>query len=240
MRASQRRRGSCWPTLAQVLGLERVGVEDSFFELGGDSLLAMRLVAVINKTLDAHLAVRTLFHSPTVRGLSEQLGKHDAAVELVPVEVLKEGTGVPLCCIHEGNGQSYAYRRLANYLDCPIIGINQIPQEGEAEIGSIRDMAKTYADRLQTVYPDGPYNLLGWSFGGPVAHELAIELRRRGCAVERLILMDPVLNTNDAAGNHSVEDDNQGERRLRSSSCVPVVLIFQNSSCHLLTARRKS
>ena len=181
---------------AQVLGLERVGVDDSFFELGGDSLSAMRVIAAVNNSLDAHLAVRTLLQAPSVRGLSQQLGRDDSAVEVVPVEVLKEGTGVPLCCIHEGNGLSYAYRALGDYLDCPIIGINQIPQDGEAEPGSIRDMARNYADRLQAVYPGGPYKLLGWSLGGFIAHELAIELRRRGCVVERLILLDPVLSVN--------------------------------------------
>ena len=51
---------------AQVLGLERVGVDDSFFDLGGDSLSAMRVIAAINKALDADLAVRTLFHAPSV------------------------------------------------------------------------------------------------------------------------------------------------------------------------------
>ena len=174
----------------------------------------MRLVAVVNKSLDAHLAVRTLLLAPSVRGLSQQLGRHDSAVELVPVEVLKEGTGVPLCCIHEGNGQSYVYRGLGNYLDCPIIGINQIPQNGEAEPGSIRDMARNYADRLQAVYPVGPYKLLGWSFGGPVAHELAIELRRRGCVVQRLILVDPVLSANGTVRNQAFDDESQGESRL--------------------------
>ena len=198
---------------AQVLGLERVGVEDSFFELGGDSLLAMRVIAAVNKSLGVHLAVRTLLIAPSVRGLSEQLGRQDSAMELVPVEVFQQGKGVPLCCIHEGNGQSYAYRGLGNYLDCPIIGINQIPQHGEAEPGSIHDLAKNYADRLQTVYRDGPYNLLGWSFGGPVAHALAIELRRRGCVVDRLILLDPVLWSNSAV-THQPLDENPGENRL--------------------------
>ena len=60
---------------AQVLGLERVGVDDSFFDLGGDSLSAMRLVAAINTSLDAGLAVRTVFHAPTVRSLSQRLGR---------------------------------------------------------------------------------------------------------------------------------------------------------------------
>jgi thioesterase domain-containing protein len=87
-------------------------------------------------------------------------------------------------------------------LDCPIIGINQIPQNGEAEPGSIRGMAKNYADRLQAVYPVGPYNLLGYSFGGPIAHELAVELRRRGCVVQRLILLD----ANSIVRNHALDE----------------------------------
>ena len=175
---------------AQVLGLERVGVDDSFFDLGGDSLAAMRLIAAINKSLNSDLAVRTLFHAPSVASLRQQLGRHASEVEVVPVEVLKEGTGVPLFCIHPAGGVSWPYRALGNYLDCPIIGIQRILQGEEAEPRSIRDMAKNYADRIQGVYPTGPYNLLGWSFGGVVAHELAIELQRRGCVIACLILLD--------------------------------------------------
>jgi thioesterase domain-containing protein len=147
-----------------------------------------------------------------VRSLSQQLGRHAGSVEVAPVEVLQEGTGVPLCCIHDGFGLSWSYRALGNYLDCPIIGINQIPQNGEAEPGSIRDMAKNYADRLQAVYPAGPYKLLGWSFGGVVAHELAIELRRRGCVVQRLILLDS-LPANGTVENQAV-DQSQIESQI--------------------------
>jgi non-ribosomal peptide synthase protein (TIGR01720 family) len=69
---------------AQVLGLERVGVDESFFDRGGDSLSAMRVIAAINTALDIHLAVRTLFDAPSVRSLSQQLGRHASSVELVP------------------------------------------------------------------------------------------------------------------------------------------------------------
>jgi thioesterase domain-containing protein len=93
-------------------------------------------------------------------------------------------------CIHPGGGIGEAYHALGNYLDCPIIGIQQILHGGEAEPRSIRDVAKNYADRIQKIYPTGPYNLLGWSFGGVVTHELAIELQRRGCLIARLILLD--------------------------------------------------
>jgi thioester reductase-like protein len=60
---------------AQVLGVERVGADDSFFDLGGDSLSAMRVITAINKALDIHLAVPTLFSAPSVRSLSRQLGE---------------------------------------------------------------------------------------------------------------------------------------------------------------------
>jgi thioesterase domain-containing protein/acyl carrier protein len=211
---------------AKVLGLERVGVDDSFFDLGGDSLLAMPVIDTINKTLDTHLAVRTIFDAPSVRTLSQQLGRHDSAVEVVPVEVLKEGVGVPLCCIHDGLGLSWSYRVLGNYLDGPIVGINQIPQNGEAEPGSIRSMATSYADRLQAVYPDGPYKLLGWSFGGVVAHELAIELRRRGCVVQHLVLLDAAFSANRLiARNQALAEGQVLEHILRTNRIdIPVQL----------------
>jgi thioester reductase-like protein len=64
---------------AQLLGLERVGVDDSFFDLGGDSLSAMRLVAAVNTSLDTDLSVRTVFDAPSVSNLSQQLGRHAGA-----------------------------------------------------------------------------------------------------------------------------------------------------------------
>jgi thioesterase domain-containing protein/acyl carrier protein len=185
-----------------VLGLERVGVEESFFGLGGNSLSAMRVIAAINTSLDAQLPVRTLYDAPSVRGLTQQVRKHTSSVELAPVETLKDGTGLPLFCFHPAGGLAWPYQPLGNYLDCPIIGIQQA-QDQEVEPESIRTMAKTYADRLQAVEPTGPYNLLGWSFGGLVAHEVAIELRRRGCVVRSLIVLDAA----PAAGNNATRDE---------------------------------
>ncbi|OBH32144.1 non-ribosomal peptide synthetase [Mycobacterium sp. E342] len=202
---------------AQVLGLERVGVDDSFFELGGDSLSAMRLIAAINADLNAGLPVRTIFQAPTVRSLSRRISSDAGAVEVVAVEVLKEGTGVPLFCIHDGFGLSWPNRALGDYLDCPIIGINQIAQNGECQPGSIHGLAASYADRVQAIYPAGPYNILGWSFGGIVAHELAIELHRRGCVVEHLVLLDAALGTNGVSpGTECLDEGKVLEHILRA------------------------
>ncbi|OBF40115.1 hypothetical protein A5719_14620 [Mycolicibacterium peregrinum] len=181
---------------AEVLGVERVGVDDSFFDLGGDSLSAMRVIAAANARLGAELAVRVMFDAPTVRSLAAQVGRDESSQEVVPVEVLKAGDGVPLCCVHDGFGLSWSYRALGRYFDGPIIGINQLSSDGEAEALSIQGMAANYADRLQELYPVGPYRVLGWSFGGVVAHALAVELQRRGCEVQRLVLLDGLLNPN--------------------------------------------
>ncbi|KZS63652.1 amino acid adenylation domain-containing protein [Mycobacterium ostraviense] len=70
---------------AQVLGLGRVGVDDSFFDLGGDSLSAMRLIAAANKSLNAHLTVCALFNAPSVSALSQQLDRHVGDARFVSV-----------------------------------------------------------------------------------------------------------------------------------------------------------
>ncbi|MEB4211548.1 non-ribosomal peptide synthetase, partial [Mycobacterium sp. 94-17] len=176
---------------ARVLGVERVGVEDSFFDLGGDSISAMRLISAINAELAAELAVRDLFDAPTVRELSQRLPTASAdADDVVPVQILRRGRGAPLFCIHPAGGVSWPYQALGHQLDCPIFGIQQTGREPNAEPRSVSELAQDYAARIRAAYPAGPYHLLGWSFGGVIAHEVAIELQRRGGVVGRLILLD--------------------------------------------------
>ncbi|MCV7002815.1 amino acid adenylation domain-containing protein, partial [Mycolicibacterium alvei] len=79
---------------AEVLGLERVGVDDSFFDLGGDSILAMRAVAAINTSVDAGLAVRTLFDAPTVAQLAPRVG--ESADRRAPLIARERPEAIPL------------------------------------------------------------------------------------------------------------------------------------------------
>jgi thioesterase domain-containing protein/acyl carrier protein len=195
---------------AQVLGVGRVGVDDSFFDLGGDSISAMRLISAINSSLNVDLGVPALFEAPTIRSLSQRLGTDtESAPEIVPVQTLKGGAGLPLFCIHPAGGVSWPYQVLGEYLDCPILGIQQVPQGEEAR--SIRAMAADYADRIQETFAGGPYNLLGWSFGGVIAHETAIELQRRGCEVARLILLDAQPGIDDKI---ALPDHVSGEQQI--------------------------
>jgi amino acid adenylation domain-containing protein len=187
----------------RVLDVERVGVDESFFDLGGDSISAMRLVAAINAGLDTELSVSAVFEAPTVSTLAERLLMNPAPDhEISPVQILKAGNGVPMFCIHAVSGVSWPYQVLGGYLDRPIIGIQQARDGDEPE--SIRDMAAIYADRIQASHPAGPYHVLGWSFGGVVAHQVAIELERRGGTVERLILLDAEPSLSSLA-SHAVD-----------------------------------
>ncbi len=116
---------------AQVLGLQRVGVDDSFFDLGGDSLLAMRVIAAINTGLDAGLAVRVLFEAPTVAQLAPRIGEAGRREPVVPVE---RPAVVPLSfaqnrlwIIDQLQGPSPVYNmavglRLGGCLDAEVLG----------------------------------------------------------------------------------------------------------------------
>ncbi|WP_030562758.1 alpha/beta fold hydrolase, partial [Streptomyces aureocirculatus] len=175
---------------ARVLDVPRVGVDDSFFDLGGNSLSAMRVVAAVRESfVDSEIGVRALLETPTVRGLSRQLYNWTEADELPEVVRLRQGTGDPLFCVHPGGGVSWAYRALGSVLKRPIIGIQQTVDDGERP-RTVREMAEHYADLVQEEQPEGPYDLLGWSFGGVVAQQLAITLERRGARVRRLVLLD--------------------------------------------------
>ncbi|HEX2212627.1 MAG TPA: amino acid adenylation domain-containing protein, partial [Mycobacterium sp.] len=176
----------------RILGVERVGVDDSFFDLGGDSISAMRLIAAVNASLDdADLSVSTVFEAATVKSLSERLlTGSGAAQEILPVQILKDGIGVPVFCLHAVSGVSWPYQVLGRHLDCPIIGIQQAPHGDGSKPRSLRELAADHADRIQATHPTGPYHLVGWSFGGVIAHEVAVELERRGGVVARLILLD--------------------------------------------------
>ena len=81
-RAPATRSRRSWPaSMPRCSGLERVGVDDSFFDLGGDSLSAMRVIAAVNKSLDAGLSVRALFEAPTVAQLAPRIGADGGGLE---------------------------------------------------------------------------------------------------------------------------------------------------------------
>jgi amino acid adenylation domain-containing protein len=183
--------------VAEVLNRPRVGLRDDFFALGGHSLLAIRLVSRARSALGVELTVRDVFQGPTVAELARAVRGPDALTPAGPVPVLlplRSGTGgAPVFVVHPAVGLSWCYAALARKLppDCAVYGLQA---RGIGATGhlprSVAAMARDYVRHVRRVRPHGPYRLLGWSFGGNVAHEMAVQLRDAGEPVSLLAMLD--------------------------------------------------
>jgi nonribosomal peptide synthetase DhbF len=186
--------GALCRLFADVLGLDTVGADDSFFDLGGDSLLAMQLMARIREVLQAPVAIGALFRTPTPAGIARSL---EVAADGGALEVLlplrSRGSRPPLFCIHPQIGLSWCYAGLTRYLppDYPVYGLQArgISRPGTLP-RSIEEMAADYLDQIRTIAPFGPYNLLGWSIGGIVVHAIATRLQEQGEKVALAAILD--------------------------------------------------
>ncbi|GGV18424.1 hypothetical protein GCM10010275_70130 [Streptomyces litmocidini] len=181
---------------AEILDVPRVGIDDNFFALGGHSLLGVRLVNRIRGVLGIERTVRDLFRLPTpagLLGLPEDDGDGTAAALGVLLPLSTRGTRRPLFCVHPGTGVGWAYAGLARHLgnDQPLYALQaRALSEPDHRPRGVGAMADDYLEQIRRIQPWGPYRLLGWSYGGLVAHAMAVRLREAGERVELLALMD--------------------------------------------------
>ncbi|TWH16746.1 amino acid adenylation domain-containing protein [Rhodococcus rhodochrous J45] len=201
---------------AEHLGLDRVGVDDDFFDLGGTSLLATRLLPALGERLGRRVPIASIFTHPTPAELAAHLSSGESAGSgidkafrvLVP---LRPGTGTALFCIHPAAGLAWPYSTLAHRLDDdrPVYGLQLPALSGGPRHDTITALARHYVREIRRVQPHGPYHLLGWSLGGVVAHAVAVELRRAGEIVDTLALLDShlVVGASPAVGTRDMLRD---------------------------------
>jgi|GEM_PF-401820 len=176
-----------------LLGVHPVGVGDNFFDLGGHSLLAVQLMNKIEQEFGKSLPLSTLFQSSTVEQLAAIL-RQDSISAFSPLfPINPNGSKVPIFCIHPGGGTAFCYFELAQLLgpEQPFYGLQALGLEkGQQPLTQVEDMANLYLCAIREVQPKGPYILLGWSFGGIVALQMAYELTTQGEEIAFLGLLD--------------------------------------------------
>jgi len=176
-----------------ILKVPRIGVTESFFDVGGNSLLAVRLMAQIDRMFEQSLPLSVLFENRTIEKLAQLLRQKKGALLWSPlVEIQPHGTRRPLFFVHPSGGGVLGYihlsRRLGN--DQPFYGFQSPGLYGEQSFNTIEEMAAQYVEALRTKQPHGPYLLGGWSMGGVIAFEMAQQLQRQGEEVALLALLD--------------------------------------------------
>lgn len=180
---------------AKVLGRASVGVDQGFFDLGGDSLLGVVALEQISRLLGVTVAPHILFETGTARSIALH-ARGNVPHEARPV-ILNEASTKPAVFMLSG---LHIYRELAQRLggDWAAYGVFAPSEfsaydQSDVEGHAVETLAKEYLELIRTKQPRGPYRLVGYSFAGLVAYELAQMLRAQGEEVRFLALLDAAL-----------------------------------------------
>lgn len=178
---------------SDTLGVERISIHDNFFNLGGHSLLGVRLLGQINHTLNTKLPLATLFQAPTIEQLAAIIHCHrySEAADWSPlISMRPTGSKPPLFVVPGNVGNVFTdLGDLAQYLDSdlPFYGL----QDGPENPVRIEAMAARYLEEIREVQTEGPYLLVGVCSGAVVAFEMAQQLWEQGQEVALLAMVEP-------------------------------------------------
>ncbi|MFD8439214.1 amino acid adenylation domain-containing protein [Streptomyces microflavus] len=170
-----------WKTL---LGLEQVGLEDDFFEVGGSSIKLIELLHHLRTEFGVSVPVSRLYQVTTLHGMAATVQEvlHSTSTDELPYLTFNSGQAPHLFCFPPAGGHGLVYRGLAAQLpEYAVIGFNYLPGD---------DKVARYADLIEAARPEGACLLLGYSLGGNLAFETAKELERRGRRVGHVVILD--------------------------------------------------
>ncbi len=183
-----------------ILDVSPIGVTNNFFELGGHSLLAVRLIAQIQKQFGQDLPLTTLFQGATIDQQARILRQQISSPSWSPLVAIQPGGSQrPFFCVHPAGGNVLCYYDLARCLgsDQPFYGLQARGLDGQQDPHTtVEDTAACYIEALRVIQPEGPYFIGGWSYGGFVAFEMALQLVAQGQQVALLALLDSDLIVN--------------------------------------------
>jgi len=178
----------------QLLGIHPVGVKDNFFDLGGHSMLAVQLMAHIERRFGQDLPLSILFQRSTIEELAISIRQQTENLINSPlVAIQPDGSKRPFFCVHPISGSVLCFTELARHLgaDQPFYGLQSITMYDEnGHNFCVQTMAACYIDAIRKIQPQGPYLIGGYSFGGYVAYEMAQQLRMQNQRIALLALLD--------------------------------------------------
>jgi thioesterase domain-containing protein/acyl carrier protein len=187
------------PIWRRLLQQSHIAPEDNFFDLGGDSALAVQLFSEIARACGRQLPPMMIYHVPTMAGQAAILAS-DSDPEISPLVTLKTGDDQSPVFIAPGLGGGPAeFFELVKYIRLPhaIYGLQPKGLEGfDAPSNTIEDMAAHYLRGITRLQARGPYRLIGYSLGGLVALEMALDLKKMGHDIALLVMIDSYPHIN--------------------------------------------
>lgn len=187
-------RGQLTRIWQELLGLDSIAPDQNYFDLGGDSALAVHLFTQIEKSFGVKLPLASLFEAPTIDELARVLSREASPSGWSPlVAIQTSGSRPPFFCVHGAGGNVLIYRDLARRLgeNQPFYGLQALGLDGSCQpLTRIEDMATLYLKDIRKIQPHGPYFLGGYCSGGTIAFEIAQQLRSQGERVALLAMFD--------------------------------------------------
>lgn len=182
----------------KILNIKPISVKDDFFELGGDSLLLIGLFTEIDRIWDLKIPLSIIYQKGTIEQIALFINQGEKKKSLCPflVPLRTIGNKSPLFCFHALDGFASTYCNLSEYLgdDQPVYGIQfntKIPRKDYPT--NISCLVTQYLQDIRFIQPEGPYFLAGFSLGGKIAFEAAVQLKRMGQDVAMLAMFDTHL-----------------------------------------------
>ncbi len=189
--STQRELARIWQ---KTLGVDFVGPDDDYFDLGGDSSLAVQMFAQVERVFKVKLPLATLYEAPTIKELALILNGELASAGWTPLVAIQPlGSRPPFFCFHGAGGNILIYRKLSKYLgsDQPFYGLQAQGLDGTSlPLTTIEEMAELYVKHIRRVQAIGPYFLGGYCMGGTIAYEVAQRLHSSGEDIALLALFD--------------------------------------------------
>ena len=178
----------------ELLAIDAIALDQNFFDLGGDSSLAVRMFSQIEEIFGVKLPLATLYEAPTIEELARILRGEVASSGWSPlVAVQPLGSRPPLFCMHGAGGTVLIYRDLSRHLglDQPLYGLQSQGLDGDRPpLTTVEEMAALYLKDIRRTQPHGPYFLAGYCGGGTIAYEVAQQLQEAGERVALLAMFD--------------------------------------------------